>query len=125
MVFDPNKGHDWHTMGVINRQLGNKPDQTFEATPESFANFVRQVKERGVTEINNHLRMQVRPLHALQSARAPANCMAPRTGWGRRWRRARRTRRRAQHASQLARQAAGRTSTLTPALHVPVCVPHA
>ena len=60
MVKDPNKGHDWHTMGVINRQLGNAVDQMFEATPESFADFVRQVRKRGVAEINNHLRMQVR-----------------------------------------------------------------
>ena len=62
MVLDPNRGHDWSTLNQINAHLRQDINRLYEATLESFAAFVRQVQAHGPLDINEHLKLQARPI---------------------------------------------------------------
>jgi hypothetical protein len=56
MVIDPkaNEPHDMFNMQDTNEALGRPKNQEFQATRESFSEFVRLVSQRGTVHINDH-----------------------------------------------------------------------
>jgi Sulfotransferase family len=87
MVIDPTvkEDHDMYTLQDTNRALGREESKPFEATPDSFGEFLRLLKVNGAVQINDHFQ-QVRatrhaPVPVLCSRLAGAWLLGQVAGW--------------------------------------------